>query len=206
LGIPKVYRALVRGQVSRDIVARMKKGVHLADGKATVSEVEIVQRSRQSSVLRITLREGRNRQVRRMLARLDHAVKMLKRIQIGPLRIKGLPVGACRRLTEGELRQLRKAVRSAKSKQEGGKGRRPHRRESMPPAGKAKRSAKRTGEKTGTRPRGRADEYRAEWAKSRRRLVTYESVEEGDRHLPDTFIGRGFRPTAGGRPPFSTDS
>ncbi len=114
LGIPKVYRVEVRGHVPDDIVARLKKGVHLAEGKATASEVEITHRSRQSSVLMITLREGRNRQVRRMLARLGHRVKTLKRVQIGPLSLKKLPVGACRRLTAGELAALRKTLARAR--------------------------------------------------------------------------------------------
>jgi 23S rRNA pseudouridine2605 synthase len=86
LELPKVYRVEVRGQVAPDIVARLRKGVHLAEGKATASDVEVVRRSRESSVLRITLREGRNRQIRRMLARQDHPVRALKRIEIGPLR------------------------------------------------------------------------------------------------------------------------
>lgn len=113
LEIPKVYLVEVRGQAPREIVPQLLKGVHLSEGKATASAVEIVKRSRESSLLKITLREGRNRQVRRMLARLKFPVKSLKRIQIGPLSLKGLPVGACRRLTPHELSQLREALRSA---------------------------------------------------------------------------------------------
>ncbi len=120
LGIPKVYRVEVRGQVPDDIVPLLKKGVHLAEGRATASEVEIIHRSRQSSVLMITLREGRNRQVRRMLARLGHRVKTLKRVQIGPLSLKKLPVGACRRLTSGELTALRRMLARARKEFERG--------------------------------------------------------------------------------------
>ena len=113
LELPKVYRVEVRGEVKRDIVPLLLKGVHLSEGKAVASEVEIVHRSRDSSVLNITLRQGRNRQIRRMLARFKHPVKTLKRIQIGPLSLKGLPVGACRRLTPRELRELRQAIAAA---------------------------------------------------------------------------------------------
>jgi 23S rRNA pseudouridine2605 synthase len=106
-GFPKTYHAEVCGRVPDDLPARMKAGVHLAEGKARASDVQIVHASRDRSALRITLREGRNRQVRRMLARLGHPVRSLKRVQIGPLSLKGLPVGAARRLTTGELAALR---------------------------------------------------------------------------------------------------
>ena len=117
-GVPKVYRVEVRGQVPADIAARLKTGVRLAEGKATASGVVVVHRSRQSSVLMITLREGRNRQVRRMLAHFNHPVKTLKRVQIGPLDIKGLPVGACRRLTARELAALRRTIDRTRRKRE----------------------------------------------------------------------------------------
>jgi 23S rRNA pseudouridine2605 synthase len=129
LELPKIYRVEVRGRVAPDTVAAMKKGVHLAEGKATASNVEVIHRSRESSVLRITLREGRNRQVRRMLARLNHPVRTLKRVGIGPLSLAGLPVGACRRLTPRELTELRRAIRAAQSRsRRAGAGKADHRR------------------------------------------------------------------------------
>ena len=124
LELPKVYRVEVSGQVSRDIIEQLKKGVHLAEGKVVASEVEIVRRARERSILKITLREGRNRQVRRMLAKFEHPVKTLKRVQIGPINLKGLPVGACRRLSVKELTQLREEIRKAKSGRKRGAGRR----------------------------------------------------------------------------------
>ena len=56
------------------------------------------------------LREGRNRQIRRMLARVGHPVKRLRRIQIGPLRLKGLRVGEWREPTTNELSALKRAA------------------------------------------------------------------------------------------------
>lgn len=111
--VPKTYRAEVKGKVPRELPAQLKAGVYLAEGKATASEVEITHASHQRSVLTITLREGRNRQVRRMLARLGFRVKTLKRVQIGALRLSKLPVGAARRLTARELRELHKAIKEA---------------------------------------------------------------------------------------------
>jgi 23S rRNA pseudouridine2605 synthase len=109
-GIPKVYRAAVRGRVPATLPGQMKAGVWLAEGKARASDVRIVHAGDRESVLAITLREGRNRQVRRMLARLGHPVKDLKRIQIGPLSIKGLAVGAARRLIDREIAMLQRAL------------------------------------------------------------------------------------------------
>jgi 23S rRNA pseudouridine2605 synthase len=171
LGVPKVYRVEVRGQVPRDIVAKMKRGVHLAEGKAAASEVDIVHRGRQASVLQITLREGRNRQVRRMLARLGHPVKTLKRVQIGPLRITGLPVGACRRLTAHELRDLRRAVEAAGSKASGGTATRQRKGERLSGRGQAKRASRGPDLQPGGRPQERAAD-RSGRPKPRRRLIT----------------------------------
>jgi 23S rRNA pseudouridine2605 synthase len=111
-GIPKTYRVEVKGNVSGDLIEKMKAGVHLAEGKARASDVVIHHTSRERSVLTVTLREGRNRQVRRMLAKLNHPVKSLKRIEIGPLTLKGLPVGASRRLRDGEVRELKRTLQT----------------------------------------------------------------------------------------------
>ncbi len=113
-GVPKQYRAEVRGKVSKELPAAMKAGVYLSEGKATASEVEIVRTERDRSILMITLREGRNRQVRRMLAKLGHKVKALKRVQIGPISLRRLPLGAARRLSPKELDALRAAVETAR--------------------------------------------------------------------------------------------
>lgn len=109
-GVPKIYRAEVRGRVPADFPAQMKKGVYFAEGRAQASEASIVHASNERSVLLITLHERRNHQLRRMLARLGYPVRTLKRVQIGPLSLKGLPLGAARRLAPQELVDLRKAL------------------------------------------------------------------------------------------------
>ena len=114
-GIPKVYRAEVRGRVPADLPLQLKRGVHLSEGKARASEVEIVRATSRTSILTITLREGRNRQIRRMLAKLSFPVRKLKRLSIGPLSVKGLPVGAARRLAAHEVNALREALEEARS-------------------------------------------------------------------------------------------
>lgn len=116
-GVAKVYRVDVKGQLPGDITTQLKRGVYLAEGRARASEVEVVHRSRQSSVMLITLREGRNRQLRRMLASLGFPVKRLERVQIGPLAMKDLPVGACRKLRPEEVRRLKSELEKPSDQQ-----------------------------------------------------------------------------------------
>ena len=138
-GISKVYRVKVQGRVSADLPALMARGVYLSDGKATAAHVEITHSGNAESVLNVMLREGRNRQVRRMLARLGHRVKALKRLRIGSLDVRGLPEGSCRSLSPAEVDELRAAVAKAREQ-----AARPGR--SRPTSAKAPRRAKRTGE------------------------------------------------------------
>lgn len=114
-GIERTYRAAVDGCVSPETVARLQEGVHLADRKGGSfrtgrARIHIVRRDRQRTILEITLCEGRNREVRRMLAKLGHKVRQLLRIRMGPLTITGLPSGACRPLIPREISALRRAV------------------------------------------------------------------------------------------------
>jgi 23S rRNA pseudouridine2605 synthase len=105
--VPKTYRAQVRGRIAGDDVEQIRKGIWMAEGRTRSATVELTYRSPQRSVLQITLREGRNRQVRRMLARLGYPVRRLRRIAIGELTAKGLAVGKHRRLRPSEVRYLR---------------------------------------------------------------------------------------------------
>ncbi len=105
--VPKTYQATVDGRVTGKEVQRLLKGVHLAEGKTAPPRVKVVKRTRSRSVLIITLREGRNRQVRRMLARLGHPVRDLVRTRIGRLSIRGLGAGKARRLTRQEIEYLK---------------------------------------------------------------------------------------------------
>ncbi len=101
-GVEKEYLAEVDGAVSAGALRRLRTGVELEDGPtapATVSQP-------QPGILRITIHEGRNRQVRRMAAAVGHPVRRLVRVRIGPVRDPGLPPGAWRALTPEELRAL----------------------------------------------------------------------------------------------------
>lgn len=109
-GIEKVYRVRVAGIPEAAVLAKLKRGIHFAEGVAKVSDVRIKNRQKQSSVLEIVLNEGRNREIRRLLARIGHKVLSLTRIGMGPLRLSDLPSGAHRKLTRDEVKSLRDAV------------------------------------------------------------------------------------------------
>lgn len=113
-GVAKTYRAVVDGYITPQAVQELEKGVWMADKsgkgfKTARSHIKITRRSRDKSILEITVREGRNRQVRRMLARLGHKVRDLTRVRMGPLTLEGLSPGQFRPLSPRELRELRRA-------------------------------------------------------------------------------------------------
>lgn len=109
-GVAKTYQVLVAGQISAEELARLERGVHLAEGFAKVEGARIKSARKQSSLLEIVLREGRNREIRRLLARAGHKVLRLKRIAIADLRLADLPSGAYRLLRSDEVRALRRAT------------------------------------------------------------------------------------------------
>lgn len=122
--VTKRYRVSVRGRLANEDLEKLKKGLYLADQrlqrrvgakKATMSRVRMLgyeqDRTRgDRSTLEVTLREGQNREIRRMLARLGIKVRRLERVAIGPLTTKGLAVGGWRVLRSAEVRSLYKAA------------------------------------------------------------------------------------------------
>ncbi len=110
-GVPKTYVAEIAGTLSGPEIAELRSGIRLeAKGPAAMHRVTVLRRGPQESLLEITLTEGRNRQIRRMLARLGKRVRHLTRVRMGPLTLKGLGVGKFRPLTVAEVRALRKAA------------------------------------------------------------------------------------------------
>ncbi len=129
--VPKTYRVTVAGKVEPSTLAQLRKGVYLAEGRTHIERIAVKQARANRSQLEIVLAEGRNREIRRILARVGHKVQQLRRIAIGPVRLGDLPAGAYRELTRIEIRGLRQLVRSgAKPRttarpQRGGQRRRP---------------------------------------------------------------------------------
>jgi pseudouridine synthase len=110
-GLPKTYVVRVKGQIGGDTAEKLKAGVWLAEGRTGRASVKILKRGHEESLMEITVRQGLSQDIRRTLARVGLRVKSLKRTQIGKLTALGLGVGQFRRLSEAEVRHLKKTAR-----------------------------------------------------------------------------------------------
>jgi 23S rRNA pseudouridine2605 synthase len=106
--IPKTYLVKASTLLTDEQLQRLRAGVALSDGPTKSAEVKRVRDSAKYSFIEITIHEGRNRQVRRMIEALGSKVLKLVRIQIGALRIGNLPIGRYRELTSPEVAMLAK--------------------------------------------------------------------------------------------------
>ena len=109
-GMAKTYVAIVKGQADGAAIEKLKRGIWLAEGKTARASVKILKRGHRESLVEITIRQGLNRQIRRMLASLDLPVKSLKRTRIGKLNARGLGPGKFRALTKAEVAYLKQAT------------------------------------------------------------------------------------------------
>ena len=105
-GIAKTYSVIVKGTVDLAAIEKAQSGVWLSEGKTAGFKVRIDRKSRDRTYLRVSVREGKNREVRRVFARLGYNVLSLKRIRIGPLSLHGLGPGKWRFIKPGEVAQL----------------------------------------------------------------------------------------------------
>lgn len=110
-GVPKTYLAAVLGHPQPSTLDKLRHGVHLAEGFARVESIVMKRRRPRDTELIIVLKEGRNREIRRLLARVGHKVLRLRRIAIGPLKIEDLAPGAYRKLTQDEVKLLQTTSR-----------------------------------------------------------------------------------------------
>lgn len=110
-GVEKEYFAYVEGEPSRNVLRQLRLGVELDDGITAPAKASLVS----PSVIRLTLHEGRNRQVRRMCEAVGHPVTRLVRVRVGPIADRKLKPGTWRELTQAELHSLQKAVAHDKS-------------------------------------------------------------------------------------------
>jgi len=108
----------VVGNPTADDLRQLLKGVYLSEGHVKARSVKRERKSGDSVWLRIVLNEGKNREIRRMLARLGHKVLRLRRIAIGPVQLGSLASGKARRLTGEEYAALRRSAERAPGKEE----------------------------------------------------------------------------------------
>jgi 23S rRNA pseudouridine2605 synthase len=106
-GVKKVYRARVQpARLSPRALRALKEGVELDDGRTAPARA----RQPATGVVEITIREGKKRQVRRMLEAVGHRVVELERVAFGPLGLRGLEPGKSRRLTKAEIERLHRST------------------------------------------------------------------------------------------------
>jgi len=106
-GIPKTYDLRIRGRLEGAEVQRVESGVWLAEGRTGPTRIRIRKRGRLVSHVEVTLTEGRNRELRRIFARIGHPVLSLRRTRVGSLTIRKLKIGQYRRLKAKELYELK---------------------------------------------------------------------------------------------------
>lgn len=125
-GIEKEYVAEVAGRPSRGALRQLREGIELEDGRTAPAKVSVTEGPSGVGVVRLTIHEGRNRQVRRMCEAVGHPVRRLVRVRIGSLADRTLAPGSWRELAQAEVRALeREAVagrRSPGSSQKPGRG------------------------------------------------------------------------------------
>mgnify|MGYP001260733293 FL=1 len=108
--ISKTYRVTVHSKITDDQIVSLTDGVELDGRKTLPATVSVELDTPERSVMRITIHEGRNRQIRRMCEAVGLEVVRLRRTSIGPVKLGMLKPGAWRELTAEELRALRNAV------------------------------------------------------------------------------------------------
>lgn len=157
-GVRKVYRVTVAGKVDGETMRAMRRGMYIAEGFVKVEGAKILKSRSRATELEIVLKEGKNREIRRILARLGHKVQRLTRIAIGPLRLGDMPAGAHRVLSRAEIQKLHLAVENSRAEAEAEAEGRPR-----SPRGKSARK----GVRSGGSPSGRQSKGKKKKTKSR---------------------------------------
>jgi len=109
-GVPKTYEVKLSSMPSEVQLERLRHGVRLDDGVTAPAAVRVARRLKQKVWLRVELREGRNREIRRMVEAVGQTVERLVRVRFGPIALGTLESGAIRPLTGEEETRLRRAV------------------------------------------------------------------------------------------------
>jgi pseudouridine synthase len=109
-GLAKTYVVEIKGRITGEQVEKLKRGIWLAEGKTGRASVKVLKRGHKASLIEVAIKQGLNRQVRRMLARVGMPVRSLKRTRIGKIDVRGLGVGKFRTLTKAEVAYLEKTT------------------------------------------------------------------------------------------------
>jgi len=99
----KTYFAITKGKLAEETKKKLEEGVEIEGKKTAPSKIKIKRRTEKETHLIITIHEGRNRQIRKMFALLNHHVKYLKRLSVGDIKLNRLKTGQYRHLTQTEI-------------------------------------------------------------------------------------------------------
>ncbi len=113
-GVEKTYVVEIAGALTAENIEKLKSGLYVAGRRTRGAKIKVLRRAPTRSLLEIRISEGRNRQVRRMLASLGCKVRKLKRVAIAGITDRGIKIGRYRMLKAGEVRKLRNAGRDDK--------------------------------------------------------------------------------------------
>lgn len=108
--VPKIYEVQVAGRPTREIMQQLRQGMYFSDGRFKVDNAKITGSRGKSTILEVTLSEGRNREIRRLFSRVGHKVMKLERVAFGPLRLRGVTVGKYRQLSREEMKLLHEYI------------------------------------------------------------------------------------------------
>ncbi|WP_026694777.1 pseudouridine synthase [Peribacillus kribbensis] len=116
--VEKVYVAKIKGMILRETVRKIERGIKLEDGMTAPAKVKVLSADKKkgTSIVEISIHEGKNRQVRRMFEAVGHQVMKLKRERYAMLDLSGLQPGDSRELTPHEVKQLRTLAQSTGKK------------------------------------------------------------------------------------------
>lgn len=111
------YRCLVAGFPQPETLHQLREGMYFAEGFFRFRSVKVFKRRGRSTILELELQEGKNREIRRLMARVGHKVLALERIAFGPLKLGSLPPGRHRELSSFEIRLLRQFIAHGEASQ-----------------------------------------------------------------------------------------
>ena len=117
-GVPKTYQVVVRGRIGDKEIEKARGGIWLAEGPTQGMQIKVERASNDRSTIKVVLREGKNREIRRVFARLELPVLELKRVRIGDLSLYGLKTGEWRFLQLDEVKALLSTSRQELPKME----------------------------------------------------------------------------------------
>ena len=106
--VPKVYHVKVKGAPTEEQITRLRRGIRLGKKHSSPAEIDLIEKTREAgnSWYQVTLREGRNQQIRRMFDSTGHSVVKLRRVSIGHVTDRGLAPGQYRPLTSAEVKRF----------------------------------------------------------------------------------------------------